>query len=220
MPNENNATITALAVKALDDWVLDVLAAPFGSQDSDGQTFDNNTDFMLSHFAQPAILYHHGILPGAQEIQKNPVVIGKAQGVEIKSDGVHVRVILDKASEYARRVWEAAKQGQAVASSDSITHLARLDIGGKSIMYEKSRAGRIAVWPLAGLSLWDKTEGNFRPASRLAIALPAMKAIYRDAGLPFPELDTHGVSDAAKARRAEIIEKSKLILKRTARFED
>jgi hypothetical protein len=43
-----------------------------------------------------------------------------------------------------------------------------------------------------------------------------MKAIYRAAKVPFPELDTTGaVSDAAKAaRRAKILETSKTILQR------
>lgn len=212
--------LPALAVKAVGDWELDVLAVPFNRSDSDGQVFDANTDFMLDNFSSPAILYHHGVMPGMSDLQKKPVVIGKAQKVEVKSDGVHIRVILDKTIEWARRVWEAAKQGLAVASSDSISHLARLEIGGKRIMYEKNRPGRIAVWPLAGVSLWDRVEGNFQPASRYAIALPAMKAIYREAGIPFPDvsLDTPGAAPEAqevaakRARIEEIRQKAKTYL--------
>lgn len=197
--------INRLAVKAVGDWELEVRAVPFG-RDSDGQTFDASTDYMLDHFPSPAIIYHHGVEPGAKNLEQKPVIIGKTVGVEKRSDGIYLRVILDKTIEYARRVWEAAKKGLAVASSDSISHLARLDVGGKRIMYEKNRAGRIAVWPLAGVSLWDKVEGNFMPASRQAIALPAMKAIYRQAGVRFPALDTHGVLSEAQsaAKRAEI----------------
>ena len=46
--------------------------------------------------------------------------------------------------------------------------------------------------------------------------LPAMKAIYRDAGLQFPEVDdTTGDAQANKMarRRAEVIEKSKELIK-------
>jgi hypothetical protein len=198
-----------IAVKALDDWELDVLAVPFNKPDSDGQTFDANTDFMIETFPQPAILYHHGVMPDKKGIQGNLAVIGKAQRVEIQSDGIHIRVLLDKTLEFARRVWEAAKQGLAVASSDSIAHLARLEVGGKRMMYEKNKAGRIAVWPLAGLSLWDKVGDNFQPASRHALALPAMKAIYRDAGLPFPEIKTDGdLSEAEKAAKRARISKA------------
>jgi hypothetical protein len=195
-----------IAVKAVGDWELDVLAAPFGT-DSDGQTFDSNTDFMLGDFSQPAIIYHHGVMPGKKALQQKPVIIGKTTAITQQPDGIHLRVQLDKALEWARRVWEAAKKGMAVASSDSISHLARLNVGGKLIMYEKDRPGHIAVWPLAGVSLWDKVPGNFNPASRYALALPAMKAIYRDAGLAFPDnLETHGdlpYADSTAAKRAE-----------------
>jgi hypothetical protein len=205
---------TFITIKAILDsennWILDILAAPFGRKDSDEQTFDDGTDFMLEQFPAPAIFYHHGVMPGRGGLQKKPIIIGKAISVESKLDGIHVRVLLDKTLEWARRVWDAAKRGLAVASSDSIAHLARLDIGGKVSMYEKNKAGRIAVWPLAGLSLWDKVDGNFQPASRYAIAMPVMKAMYRETGLPFPDVvpaDTNGVSRYAQdgtAKRARI----------------
>jgi hypothetical protein len=197
--------INNLAVKAVGDWELEVRAVPFG-RDSDGQTFDAQTDYMLDTFSSPAIIYHHGVEPGAKNLENKPVIIGKTVGVEKRSDGIYLRVILDKTIEYARRVWEAAKKGIAVASSDSISHLARLDVAGKRIMYEKNRPGRIAVWPLAGVSLWDRVAGNFTPASHNAIALPAMKAIYRDGKLPFPAKDTNGGGPEARSaeRRAEI----------------
>ena len=192
------AKFMSAPVKAVGDWELDVLALPFDKLDSDQQFFDARTDTMPDTFSNPAIIYHHGVMPGKGAIEQRPVIIGKATAITKQSDGWHVRVLLDKTIEYARRVWEAAKKGLAVASSDSISHLARLESGGKTMMYEKDRPGRIAVWPLAGLSLWDMVEGNFRPASRYAIALPAMKAIYRDAGIPFPVVtgNTDGVSQA------------------------
>lgn len=219
--------LSMVAVKAVGDWEIEIKAVPYGT-DEEQQTFDFNTDYMEDTFSSPAILYHHGIKPGTkaqgvrglvtgESLESKPMVIGKSIGVEKRADGVYIRAILDKTVEYARRVWDAAKRGLAVASSDSIMHLARLDIGGgKSIMYEKDRPGRISVWPLAGVSLWDSGNGNFNPASRNAYALPAMKAIYREAGLDFPEIEntTGGVqADEGKQRRTEIIEKSKEILR-------
>jgi hypothetical protein len=208
------------AIKAVGDWELDVLAVPFNVVDSDGQIFDDSTEYMLDAFSSPAILYHHGIEPGAKNLQKKPTVIGKAVGVEKRADGIHVRVLLDKTLEWARRVWEAAKNGIAVASSDSIAHLARLEVDGKIIPYAKNKPGRVVVWPLAGVSLWDKVEGMFQPASRYALALPAMKAIYRDAGLPFPEIKTNGgdvYADEAtrRARVKSLQERAKKLLKQT-----
>jgi len=209
-----------IAVKAVGDWEIDIRAVPYGI-DGDRQTFDADTDYMEGTFTNPAIIYHHGIKPGMKGFEGKPVIIGKALSVEKRADGVYIRALLDKTLDYARRVWEAAKQGFAVASSDSIAHLARLDVGGKRIMYEKNRPGRVAVWPLAGVSLWDAVDGNGRPSSSNAIALPAMKAIYRDAGLQFPELesDTTGgaQADEKAQRRTEITEKSHIILKKAAK---
>jgi len=212
-----------VGVKAVGDWEIDITALPYMVRDSDGQWFDAETDTMPDNFPNPAIFYHHGVEPGAKSIQYNPIVIGKTIAVEKKADGLHIRAILDKTKAEARKVWDAIKQGIAAVSSDSIAHLARLEIeGGKRIMYEKKRPGRIAVWPLAGVSLWDEVPGNFRPASRNAVALPAMKAIYRDAGLPFPDID-NGTTGAPQAdemarKRAEAIKTSKKILKRAKKL--
>lgn len=206
-----------IAVKAVGDWEIEIRAVPFG-EDRDRQTFDAQTDYMLDEFSTPVITYHHGINPGKKGIQERPIIIGKTTSVEKRADGVYLRVLLNKTIEFASRVWEAAKKGLAVASSDSIFHLARLEVNGKRIMYEKDRPGRIAVWPLAGVSLWDAVAENFRPASPNAIALPAMKAMYREAGLPFPDVDTGGVSEADKAKRARVIEKAKKLLKSTRQW--
>jgi len=203
------------AVKAVGDWELDVLAIPFGSVDADGQWFDENTDIMHDAFTTPLAVYQHGIEQGAKNVQGKLIVVGKTQTLEKRADGWHVRLILDKAVEAAKRLMEAAKRGMVAVSSGSISHLARLDIGNKVIPYEKNRAGRIAVWPFAEISLWEQGNGNMQPANRFASAMPVVKAIYREAGISFPEIksDTHGV--LCDAKRAEIAkQKSKEILKK------
>lgn len=186
-------------VKVAGEWIVEICGVPFGV-DRDNQIFDAQTDYMLDQFPTPVITYHHGINPGRDGIQDRPVIIGKTLEVEQRKDGIWLRVLLDKTLDFARRVWDAALKGLAVASSDSIAHLARLEVGGKKIMYEKNRPGRIAVWPLAGVSVWDAGQGNFLPASPNAVALPSMKAMYRDAGLVFPDIDTSGVSEASAER--------------------
>lgn len=206
------------AVKAVGDWELDVTAIPFGSRDSDGQWFDDRTDIMHEAFTTPLVVYQHGIKQGAKEIEEKPTVIGRsiAGSLAKKVDGWHIRVVLDQTKEAAKRVMEAAKQGLVAVSSGSISHLARLDIGGKLIQYEKNRAGRIAVWALGEISLWEKGNGNALPANQFAVALPAMKAMYKEAGLPFPEIDTNGVTPKAEQaeKRAKVLQKSKEILKK------
>jgi hypothetical protein len=209
-----------IAVKAVGDWELDILAVPFVSRDSDDQWFDDRTETMPDAFSTPLIVYQHGIAQGARELSNKPVIVGKAihGSLEKELDGWHVRVLLDKTVQYARAIMDAAKLGLVAVSSGSIAHLARLDIGGKLIQYEKNRPGRIAVWPLAEISLWEKGNGNMQPANQFALALPVMKAMYRDAGLVFPEIDTGGDTEAEdvrhRARVSEIQKKAQEILKR------
>lgn len=208
----------SLAVKAVGDWELDVLAIPFGTKDSDGQWFDENTDIMHEAFSTPLAVYQHGVKQGAKALQDKLIIVGKTQAgtLEKKSDGWHIRLVLDKAVEVAKGMMDAARRGMLAVSSGSISHLARLDVGGKKIMYEKNKPGRIAVWPFAEISLWEKGNGNMSPANHSAVALPAMKAIYREAGLPFPELvvDTNGVLPDAEqaAKRAKIKQQAKAYL--------
>jgi len=192
-----------VAAKAIGDWELDVLAIPFGSRDSDGQWFDDRTDIMPDVFSTPLAVYQHGVKQGAQELDEKPQIIGRTVPGSLQKmvDGWHVRIILDKALKVAKDIMDAAYKQLVAVSSGSIAHLARLDVGGKLIQYEKNRVGRIAVWPLAEISIWELGNGNLQPASPLAIALPVMKAMYRDAGIAFPDIDTNGVTEADEVKR-------------------
>lgn len=205
-PNENTDNILT-AVKAVGDWELDILAIPFGSKDSDGQWFDENTDIMPGSFSAPLLIYQHGVEQGAKAFQAKPLILGEVVPGSLRkeADGWHIRYVLNKAIKQAKDVIQAAYKGLVAVSSDSITHLARLDIGGKLQMYDKSKPGRIAVWPLAGVSVWELGNGNLRPANRTAYALPAMKAIYREAGMPFPDLS--GVIDGGSPDADELAAK-------------
>lgn len=215
-----------VAIKAVSEWELDVLAIPFGSRDSDGQWFDDRTDIAADAFNTPLIVYQHGIAQGAKQFDEQPQVIGRAVpgSLEKRLDGWHVRVVLDKAKDAAKRIMQAVREGLVAVSSGSIAHLARLDIGGKLIQYEKNRPGRIAVWPLGEISIWEKGNGNVQPANQFAMALPAMKAMYREAGLPFPDLDTGGGAEAEEARHRarvkEIQKQSQITIKALQRAEE
>lgn len=179
--------MTEYSIKAIGDWEVEVRAIPFGL-DTDRQEFDANTDFMLEAFQTPLIVYQHG-LENRRTMQSKPEVIGKSLQVERRSDGIYVRVLLDKTKELARKVWEAAQKGLAAASSGTIAHLARMVRGGVEQLYDKQLPGRITVWPFAELSLWDRTQANHGPANHFAIAYPVIKALYETAGLDFPEID-------------------------------
>jgi hypothetical protein len=188
MSEQSENEFVKYAVKASGDLELDVLAIPFNSVDSDGQYFDADTDIMADNFNTPVILYQHGVEPNASAIQEKPVIVGSpVKGSLVKKmDGWHISVVIDKANALAQKIIDAAKRGMLAVSSGTVSHLARLDIGGKMHPYQKNKAGRIAVWAFAELSLWDMTAGNFRPANSRAYAVPALKAFYDEAGIPFP----------------------------------
>ncbi len=177
-------------VKAVGDWELDVLAVPFVGVDGDGQYFDASTDVMEKAFSTPIGIYQHGIKQGGQDYQDKPVIVGytKPGTLEKRADGWHIRMILDQTIKLAKEIMDAAWKGLVNVSSGSVSHLARLQVGSKLVPYSKDQPGRIAVWPIAEISLWESGNGNFNPASRFAVATPVLKAIYRGANIAIPEI--------------------------------
>jgi hypothetical protein len=184
-----------VAVKSdSDEWVLDVLGVPYGSpddRDAYGEYFTKETALWLDRIPKRPVVYYHGL----DEKQGDPEVIGKELGWEKRADGVWFRVLLDKTKDLARRVWRAAKDGLARASSGAISHLVR-----------QTDDGEIVVWPIGELSLFDAGDGK-QPANRHAVALPAAKSLYERAGITLPafessELSTGGPSAKETGRGA------------------
>jgi hypothetical protein len=182
-------TIKAIKLDS-GEWALDVLGVPFGSPtqlDSDGEYFSAETKTHDDKFSLPPAVYYHGY-DDAGKPSGSPHYIGRTVSATRKADGVWYRVVLDKANEYARRVWEAAKQGVARASSGSLPHLVR-----------KARDGHILEWPVAELSIFDAI-GNRQPANQYAVALPVLKAMYLQAGISLPvDIDPSQETDGARA---------------------
>jgi hypothetical protein len=179
-------------VKAAGDWELNVLGVPFGSPentDSDNEYFDAKTDLHPDKWSLPPAVYYHGYGLDKKPLG-SPEYIGKTVKRWLDSAGVWYRVVLDKASELAKRVWDAAQKGVARASSGSISHLVRVDDDG-----------HIREWPVVELSLFDAVDGR-EPANRYAVALPVAKAIYARAGLSFtaPEAEPGPASAATAAQ--------------------
>jgi hypothetical protein len=183
-------------VKAAGDWTLDVLGVPYGSpdsKDSDGEYFDAKSELHSDKWPWPPAVYYHGFGPDKKPMG-DPEYIGKTVKRWIDAAGVWYRVVLDKASALARRVWDAAQKGVARASSGSIAHLTRID-----------EDGHIREWPVVELSVFDATDGK-QPANRYAVAIPTAKAIYRKAGLEFtPEAEPEAGHPAATAARDDSI---------------
>lgn len=171
-----------LAIKAVEgeqgEWLLDVLGLPYGGpnngRDADGEYFSPETRTHEDKFGLPPVVYYHGLddsgLPSGA-----PQYIGRTLKRWRDAAGEWFRVALDQTNAYAQRVWAAAKNGMARASSGSIRHLVR-----------KGADGHLAEWPVAELSIFDAV-GNRHPANAYAVAYPVMKAIYDAAGLRLPD---------------------------------
>ncbi|NDJ36582.1 MAG: phage major capsid protein [Chloroflexi bacterium] len=152
-----------------EPWVLDVLGVPYGGpyggRDSHGEYFTPETDLWLDRIPRRPVIYYHGLAEDG-----HPEVIGEELSWERRADGVWFRVLLDGSKALARRVWQAAQQGAARASSGAIGHLVRI-----------AADGRILTWAMAELSLLDGREHT--PANPYAVALAHAKATFAKANL-------------------------------------
>jgi hypothetical protein len=188
-------------IKAAGDWTLDVLGLPYGGpqngRDSQGEYFSADTNWLLDRgFPElPPAVYYHGFTPKGKPMGA-PEYIGRTVKRWADSAGVWYRVALDKASSWAERVWDAAQQDKARASSGTAEHLRRVD-----------RDGHIREWPVIELSLFD-IEGDRQPANAYAVAIPAVKALYERAGLSVPSaLDApHALTGSAEAEQSAPVE--------------
>ena len=193
-PAESKATVKAVGSDD-GEWVLDVLGCPYGGpqggKDLQGEYFSPATKWHEDRFALPPVLYYHGWTPDGHP-SSEPEFIGKTVSRRVDADGVWYRVVLDKVQVAAKRIWDAAKQGLARASSGAVAHLVR-----------KAGDGHLLHWPVAELSLIDVGDGR-APANSYAIALPAMKAVYERAGINLPDMpeseaDAEGLEPEATA---------------------
>lgn len=153
-----------------------VLGAPFGSPedlDWDGQFFSAKTDFMLDVGETRPVLYMHGRGPEGKPLQ-SPEVVGKATVLKKDEKGLWFEVILDVTKALGKRLWEKALKGLVRASTGCVAHL-----------FREGAKGEILKWNIGELSLLDLGH-NRKPANDNAIAV-ALKSVYEDADLKFPE---------------------------------
>lgn len=189
------------------EWMLDILGVPFGSpesKDADGEWFDQATRFHEDKFAEPVLVHYHGFDDHGKP-SSTPEYIGRTVKRWTDQAGVWFRATLDKTSERAKALWEAAKQGVLRASSGSVSHLAR-----------KGPDGHIEEWPVVEVSLLDISSGK-RPANSYAVAMPAAKQLYAKAGVAWPDNDAPeadpeaGRDPAASAEYQKQVTKARLL---------
>jgi hypothetical protein len=189
-------------VKAAGDWELDVLGLPYGGphdgKDAHGEYFDARTQTHDDKFGLPPAVYYHGYGDNGLPMG-DPAYIGRTVKRWRDSAGVWFRVVLDRASALAAKVWAAAQAGKARASSGTVAHLRRVEA-----------SGHITHWPVAELSVFDTDNGK-QPANAYAVAIPALKSVYQRAGLTLPdfhdseakpETDTTGASGPVAVARS------------------
>jgi hypothetical protein len=191
------ARVSNLAVKAAGDWELDVLGIPFGGpddRDSDRQYFSEKTELYLQPGEVTPVFYYHGVEPDSRHTQPQPEQIGTARFLKTDDKGHWFRVTLDRAKDFAQRVWNAAKQGIARASSGSIAHLARID-----------KSGEILSWPFAELSVFDTGQGR-EPANPNAIVTVAKATFTPRIDQPEATVSKSGAADNQQAKPKGILD--------------
>lgn len=174
-------------VKAAGDMELEVLLVPFGGpdngKDADGQFFSPDTQTQHEIYKTIPAYYYHGFTPDGKP-DGEPEVIGMMHYDHTDAKGHWYRAILDKGNQCAKRIWEAAKNGLARASSGTIGYIARA-----------ARDGFIRLWPVVEGSLIDEGD-NRHPANAYAVALPVLKARQPDLVIPGEDEPTEAVDTA------------------------
>lgn len=171
-----NTIVRVKAVEQDDEWVLNILAVPYGSpndRDREGEYFDAQTQTHADKFPTPPLVYHHGMTGGKQGLEEKVEYLGKTVKRWVDNAGEWVRGILDKTAPRAKQVWEAAKAGMAGVSPGA-GHLGRV-----------SPDGHIFDWPLLEVSLFD-IDYEHNPVNRSAVAIPLLKSVYEQAGIDWP----------------------------------
>ena len=128
---------------------------------------------MLNVGDKRPVLYYHGADATGTPATR-PEVIGTATVSRRDHSGLWFEVVLDKAKEFAKRIYDAAVNGLARASSGAINYLVR-----------RGEDGELLTWPIGELTLIDRSDQR-RPANELAVAY--LKAAFSEAEIDYPEM--------------------------------
>lgn len=189
--------------------VLRVLGVPNGGpifgKDEQGDYFSDNTNIGMEVGDRRPVFYNHGLAPNGLRMV-NPKPIGQAVYTGKDHKGHWFEVELDEDDPLSKRIIEAAKAGQARASSGAINYLVR-----------RRQSGEVTNWTVGELTLLDKTNYR-RPVNEFATV--ALKSAFDNAGIEFPQAFLKSgelESDAVNEKEGDV-EKIKLIVKGNAKW--
>jgi HK97 family phage prohead protease len=106
----------------------------FGSTDLDGETFQQNTDYMLDLVPRKPVLYDH-----MMRDVKTPV--GTVADLKADDDGLWIEAEISRANQYAERIMALVHAGKLGWSSGSVQHMTQRE------------GGVIKSWPIVEFSL-------------------------------------------------------------------
>lgn len=195
-------------VKAAGEFEIDILANPFGGpnngRDSDGEYFSPRTNFHADQIPNPPIVYYHGYGDDKRP-EGLPDFLGKSLKRWVDNLGVWYRATLDKTKARSHKMMDAARRGTLRASTGVVLATHRVD----------KSTGEILSWLNGEISIFETDTGK-RPANGYAVAIPALKAVYQQAGLALPDFPVHSATPqtdttgatgpAAVARRSSTVQ--------------
>lgn len=131
-------TYVAKALKFVGPDTIEGLAFPFGSIDTDGETFTKATDLCEDWFpAGRPLLYAHGLDPAHKAAK-----VGRQTEYETREEGIWAQAQLDKNARYRKAIDRLVDEGKLGYSSGAYAHLAT-----------KNAKGELTRWPWVELSL-------------------------------------------------------------------
>ena len=166
-------------VKAAGEWELDILANPYGGpengKDKHGEYFSAKTKFHEERLPHPPIVHYHGY-GDDKKPEGLPVFLGIPTKRWTDALGVWYRATLDQTVARSKDMMAAAQKGTLRASTGVVLATHRIN----------KATGEILSWMNGEISLFDTATGK-QPANSYAVALPAMKALYEQAGITLPD---------------------------------
>lgn len=143
--------------------------------DAHGEYFSKNTRFYDDLLGSVPASYYHNHAPDGSPVGE-PLAVGKTVARTYLDDGRWDKIeFFDNIPADIRARLERAIEQKALRASPTVV----------PDFHKVARDGEITHWLTGSIAVLD-ADGYRQPASPKAIGIPTMKALYRQANLPFP----------------------------------